>query len=164
VALIHCSEESVIMRNIPAGSPRTAFQHLRRTLFRALRNILVFGVLGFLLGAGVTEAVAVGVSGVYPPTTLTHVASAIIGVLLGYAIAVTIAFSALLTGLVESAEWVVSEVERLVGGVVHEAESVLHLPGELAHGASAPVPAQVGGAGPAGRPSGGLIGGIQDEP
>src|SRR5690348_18311035 len=111
------------MRNIAAGSPRTAFQHLRRTLFRALRNILVFGMLSFIMGAAATEVVAAVVTGVYPPTNLTHVAAGVVGVLLGYAVAVTIAFGALLTGLVESAEWVVAEVERLVGGVVHEAES-----------------------------------------
>jgi hypothetical protein len=151
------------MQSIPSGSPRTALQHLRRTLFRALRNMLVFGLLGLILGAAVTEAVGAAVTGAYP-TTLTHVAAGVIGVLLGYAIAVTIAFRALLTGLVGSAEWVVGEVERMVGGVVHEAESVLHLPEEIAHGATAPVPAQVGSGVASSRPSGGMIGGIQDEP
>ena len=154
------------MQRPQTSAPRSAFQHLRRTLFRALRNIIVFGLIGVVLGTAATEAVGAAVTGSVP-TPPTHVAAGVVGLLLGYAVAVTVAFGALLTGLVESMEWVVGEVERLASGVVREAESVLHLPEHATPAAPAavPAPARVGSvSGPAGRPSGGMIGGIQDEP
>jgi hypothetical protein len=125
----------------------------------------VFGLIGVVVGVAATEAVGAALTGSVP-TLPTHVAAVAIALLSGYGVAVTVAFSALLTGLVESMEWVVGEVERLAGGVVHEAEAVLHLPeraGPAAPGAT--VSARVGSvSGPSGRSSGGMIGGIQDEP
>lgn len=158
------------MQKMSMASPMSALQHLRRTLFGALRGIFVFGLLGLLAGIAGTEAAGAILTGALP-TLPTHIAAGVIGVLLGYALSLTVAFRALLLGLVQSMEWVVGEVERLAGGVVHEAESVLHLPQDVARAATsaiAPVPAPVGGTGASGAsggmPHGGMIGGIQDEP
>lgn len=152
------------MNRPQTSSPGSAFQHLRRTLFRALRNVIVFGLTGAVLGAAATEAVGAALTGSVP-VLATHVAAVAVALLAGYAAAVTVAFSALLKGMVQSMEWVVGEVERLAGGAVREAESVLHLPEHTAPAAPVAAPAQVGTvSSPSGMPSGGMIGGIQDGP
>lgn len=151
------------MQRSQMNAPRTAFQHLRRTLSRAPLDVLVFGLIGVLVGFAATEAIG-GILTSSVPTTPTHVAAGVVAALLGYAMAVTVAFRALLMGIVQSAEWVVGEVEGLVGGVVHEAESVLHLPEDTTHVSPAAVEAHAGSiSGPAERPSQGMIEGIQDE-
>ena len=152
------------MNTPQTSSTHSAFQHLRGTLLHALRDIILFGLIALACGAIATEAVGVAMTGSLP-TLPTHVAAGVVGLLLGYAVAASIAFSALLTGVVHSVEWVVDEIERLAGGVVHEAESALH-PAEQST-LAAPV-ASLGGAGgmriPAGIAAGQMIGGIQDEP
>lgn len=147
-----------------AASPVSALAHLRRTLFQAIRNIVVFGLLLAVLGAAITEAVGAVLTQAVPSLP-THIAAVAVGLLAGYATAVTIAFQALLTGVVQSMEWVVAEVERLVGGAVREAESVLHLPTEREAHASPVAAAAPRGAGAsgAGGLSGGMIGGISDD-
>lgn len=109
----------------------TAFHHLRRTLSRTVIDILLFGLIGVILGGVTTEAISAALTGSFP-TTPTHVAAGVIAMLLGYAMALTVAFRALLRGITQSAEWVVGEVERVAGGVVHEAETVLHIPEDIA--------------------------------
>jgi hypothetical protein len=129
-----------------------------------LRDIILFGLIGLTLGAIATEAVGVAMTGSLPALP-THVAAGVVGLLVGYAVAVTIAFSALLTGVVHSMEWVVDEVEHVAGGLVHQAESALRLPEYLPP--AAPVAAPAGGDSmrvPAGLSTGGMIAGIQDEP
>lgn len=144
-------------------APQTAFQHLRRTLSRTLLDMLVLGLIGVLVGGIATEAVGEILTRSVP-TTSTHVAAGVIAALLGYATAVTVVFRALLMGIAQSAEWVVGEVERVVGGVVHETESALHLPEDIAHGSPVTAGEQEGGLSyPAARSSTGLIGGIPDE-
>jgi len=145
------------------SAPRSAFQHLRGTLLHALRDIILFGLIGLALGAIATEAVGVAMTGSLP-TLPTHVAAGVVGLLVGYAVAATIAFGALLTGVVNSMEWVVDEVEHLAGGLVHEAESALRLPEHAPP--PAPVAAPVGGGSrsvPSGLSTGGMIAGIEDE-
>ena|SRR5579864_1360389 len=145
-------------------APQTAFQHLRRTLSRTLLDMLVFGLIGVLVGGIATEAIGEILTRSVP-TTSTHVAAGVIAALLGYAMAVTVVFRALLMGIAQSAEWVVSEVERVVGGVVHEAESVLHVPEDIAHMSPVVAGAHEGSLSyPAARPLMGMIGGIPDEP
>jgi hypothetical protein len=144
-------------------SPQSAFQQLRHTLGRALRNIVVFGLIGLIVGAGATEAVAALLTGA-APGPLTHIAAAAVGVLLGYAIGVSIAFRALLVGMVETTEWVLGEVQRLLGGAVHEAESVLRVPQELAREAVSAVTSHESSlGGPVGGSSRSVIGGIKDQ-
>jgi hypothetical protein len=152
------------MNNPQPSSTHSAFQHLRGSLLHALRDIILFGLVGLVLGAIATEAVGVAMTGSLP-TLPTHVAAGVVGLLLGYAVAATIAFSVLLTGVVHSVEWVVDEIERLAGGVVHEAESALH-PAEQPILAAA-APTSVGADGmkvSAGMAAGRKIGGIRDEP
>ncbi len=146
------------------SAPRSAFQHLRGTLLHAVRDIIVFGLIGLALGAIATEAVGMALTGSLP-TLPTHVAAVAVGLFLGYAVAATIAFSALLTGVVHSMEWVVDEVEQLAGGLVHEAESALRLPEYPPPAAPVAAPVGIGGMSvPAGMSAGGMIAGIQDEP
>jgi hypothetical protein len=127
----------------------------------ALLDISVSGLIGVLVGVAATEVIGGLLTGSVP-TAPTHVAAAVVAALLGYAMAVTVAFRTLLMGIVQSAEWVVGEVERLVGGVVHETESVLHLPEDTAHASPAGVGAHASSDGiPTERR---MVSGIQDEP
>jgi hypothetical protein len=152
------------MKKPQTSSTHSAFQHLRGTLLHALRDIILLGLIGLVLGAIATEAVGVAMTGSLP-TLPTHVAAGVVGLLLGYGVAATIAFSALLTGVVHSVEWVVDEIERLAGGVVHEAESALHPAEQPILAAPAPTSARADGMKiPVGIAAGQKIGGIQDEP
>ncbi len=144
--------------------PHSAFQHLRRTLSRTVLDMLMFGLIGVLVGGIATEAMGEILTRSVS-TTSTHVAAGAIAALLGYAMAVTVAFRALLVSMAQSAEWVVGEVERVVGGVVHEAESVLHLPEDTAHMSPVAAGAYDGSLRySAERPATTMIGGIPDEP
>ena len=148
------------MRKTQIRAPQTALQHLRRALSRALLDIVIYGLMGVLIGIVVTEGIGWLLTG-SAPSTPTHVAAAVVAALLGYAIVVTVVLRTLLTGLVQSAEWVVGEVERFAGGVVHEAESVLQIPEDGAHSSPAGVGAYNGSnSAPAQRS---MISGIQEE-
>lgn len=149
------------MRTPYANAPRSALHHLRRTLSRTLLDVLVFGLIGILIGGAATEVIGGVLTGAIP-TTPTHVAAGVVAVLLGYAMAVTVAFRALLKAIAQSAEWVVDEVERVVGGVVHETESVLHIPEDIARAPAAG--AHDGAHSEAMRQPVGMIAGIPDEP
>jgi hypothetical protein len=152
------------MNQPQTSAPRSAFQHLRGTLLHALRDVILFGLIGLALGAIATEAVGMAMTGALP-TLPTHVAAGAVGLFLGYAVAATIAFSALLSGVVHSMEWVVDEVEHVAGGLVHEAESALHPPEHTTP--AAPAVTSLGGGrmgAPAGLSTGGMIAGIQGEP
>ncbi|HEY1390782.1 MAG TPA: hypothetical protein VGF38_19765 [Ktedonobacterales bacterium] len=151
------------MHQSQTSTSRSAFQHLRGTLFHALRDIILFGLIGLALGAIATEAVGMAMTGSMP-TRPTHVAAGAVGLLAGYAVAATIAFSALVTGVVHSVEWAVDEVERVASGLAHEAETALH-PAEHSAPAGLTLPS-VGSDGmrtPAGISAGQMIGGILDE-
>lgn len=151
------------MHQSETSTSRSAFQHLRGTLFHALRDIILFGLIGLALGAIATEAVGMAMTGSLP-TLPTHVAAGVVGLLVGYAIAATIACGAVLTGVVHSMEWVVDEVERLAGGLVHEAEAALY-PAERSMPAAPgePLAGRDGMRAPVGISAGQMIGGIQDE-
>ncbi|HEX9037667.1 MAG TPA: hypothetical protein VF808_11830 [Ktedonobacterales bacterium] len=144
------------MQNSQAQAPGAALHHLRRTLSHTLTDILLFGLIGAVVGGGSAEVVGWVLTGSVPNAP-THVAAVVVAVLLAYAMALTVAFRALLKGITQSAEWVVGEVERVVGGVVHEADTVLHIPEDIAH-MSQPSPARDGARQPVG-----MIAGIPEE-
>ncbi len=143
----------------PRGS---AFGHLRHTIFGALRSMVLAGLIFAVLGAVGTEAVGAYLAqGV--PTTGTHIAAIALALVLGYAALLTVAFRALLGGIIHAMEWVVGEVEHLAGGVVRDAESVLHLPGGEHGGRSVPPTAtRSAGGRSSGGMTGGVIGGVSD--
>ncbi len=145
------------------GSHDTAFTHLRRALTRAFRRVLLTGFIFAILGAAATEGVAVLLTGALP-TIPTHVAAVAVGLLLGYALAATVAFRALLGAIVEAMEWVVERIENLAARVVQDAESVLRLPGGAA-ARSEPVTATRTGRNTSGASglSSGTLRGVEDE-
>ena len=152
------------MHQSQTSTSRSSFQQLRGTLFHALRDIILFGLIGLALGAIATEAVGMAMTGSLP-TRPTHVAAGAVGLLVGYAVAATIAFSALLTGVVHSVEWAVDEVERVASGLAHEAETALHPAEHSTSAAPALSSVERGGTrAPVGIAAGQMIGGIQDEP
>ncbi|HEX8732283.1 MAG TPA: hypothetical protein VF725_09530 [Ktedonobacterales bacterium] len=149
------------MQRSQIRSPQTALQHLRRALSRAVLDIVMYGLIGVFVGIAATEGIGWLLTGSVPSTP-THVAAAVVAALLAYAIVVTVVLRTVLAGLVQSAEWVVGEVERFAGGVVHEAESVLHIPEDTTHTSPAGVGAHAGdNSMPTQRR---MIGGIQAEP
>jgi hypothetical protein len=134
----------------------SAFGHLRHAIFGAVRGVVLAGLAFAALGAIGTEAVGAYLAqGV--PTTGTHIAAVALALILGYAAALTVAFRALLGGIIHGMEWVVGEIEHLAGGVVRDAESVLHLPGGERGGRAGTTTATRGAGG---RSSGGLTGGV----
>lgn len=145
----------------------SAVGHIRHAVTSALREIAVSGLICLVLGGALTEVVAYLLTGSLPGTP-THVAAAVIALACGYGAAVTAALRAVLRSLGASMEWVLSEVERVAGGAIHEAESVLHVqperpqePGEPGE----PVAARARGiGGSADGMASGLIGGIPAEP
>lgn len=150
------------MHTSQTSPSRSAFQQLRGTLFHALRDIILFGLIGLALGVIATEAVGMAMTGTLPARP-THVAAVAVGLLVGYAVAATIAFSALLTGVVHTVEWAMDEVERVASGLAHEAETVLHPAEPSTHAAQTSV-GRDGMRAPVGISAGQMIGGIRVEP
>lgn len=120
-------------------TPVSAFLHVRRTIGRALRNVLLTGLVFAVIGALLTEAVGAYLTRSYP-TGPTHIAALVIALAVGYAAAVTVAFRALLTSIIQSMEWVVSEMEKVANRVIQQAETVIR-PGEGTGGRSGPLSA-----------------------
>lgn len=139
----------------------SAFDHMRHAVTTALRDVVVSGLVCLSMGAVVTEVVAYVLTGVVPSTP-THIAAGVIGLMCGYAAAVTALLAAVLRSLGASMEWVIGEVERVAGGAIHEAESVLHVrqpEREVEPRATVAAPTRGGAGGSEGMASG-LIGGI----
>lgn len=147
-----------------AHAPQSVGRLLRDELSRALLDILIAGLIGVIVGGMATEAAVWIVTGAVPQEP-AHIAAALVALLLGYALALTVAFRALLRGIVQSAEWAFGEVERLVNVGAHEAESVVHAAqGQRATSSrvvEAETPARASR--PETQPVMSMIGGIVDE-
>jgi hypothetical protein len=78
-------------------------------------------LLAIAVGALAVEVAGLVVTHAWPAIP-THVAAAVVALLAGYAVAVTVSFRALLRAIGRSAEWVTNEVEQATKRVLHEAE------------------------------------------
>lgn len=87
----------------------------------AMKDIALAGVMGFALGAIVTEAVGAILMRAWPTLTV-HLAAAAIGLLLGYAAAVTLALRDTIRGVVGTLEHIATEIEHLGSRITHEVE------------------------------------------
>lgn len=83
------------------------FDHIRQSFFRAVRRalgrIVRAGLLGLLVGAAAAELAGFALNGGWPPQVFTHVTAATLGVLLAYAMGVTVALAEGVRGLVAAA-------------------------------------------------------------
>jgi hypothetical protein len=139
---------------------------LRRSVLGGLSRVVIVGVTFMALGAlgaeGVGAYLADGVL-----TAAAHIAAVAIGLSIGYAAAVTVAFWVLLSTILHLLEWAAGQVEHLAGSVVHDAESVLRRSESDAghHNHSTSALTLPGGRGRSSDGlSGGIIGGLRNRP
>jgi hypothetical protein len=88
--------------------------------------MLIQGLLFALLGALLTETIAI-VSARALPSIPTHWIALAIGLLMGYAAVVTVALRETVRGIVSSLERITEELEKLASHTLHNAETLLHL-------------------------------------
>jgi hypothetical protein len=91
----------------------------------ALRHMFVEGVLFALLGAFLTETIAIVWTREMPPTPIHWIAVAV-ALLVGYAAVVTVILRETVRGIVSSLEHITAELERLASHTLHDAEALLH--------------------------------------
>jgi hypothetical protein len=107
----------------------------------ALRLMLVEGVLFALLGAFLTETIAIVWTRAMPPTPVHWIAVAV-GLLVGYAAVVTVILREAVRGIVSSLEHITAELERLASHTMHDAEALLHrVDGPETDGGTPPIQA-----------------------
>lgn len=91
----------------------------------ALRAILTTGLLFALLGAALTETVAI-VWARALPTLPVHLIALAVALLAGYAAVVTIALRETFHGIVSSLELITREIEKLASRTLHDAETLVY--------------------------------------
>ncbi len=137
----------------------TTTKHILGGLLHAIRAMVIAGVVCFVLAAAVTEVAA---------TLLTHtvlsgpadLAAAALGVIFGYAAAVTVAIEEIIKSFIEAIELIVEEAEKLekkaaeeIGEISRKAEeeafklghSAVNDAGALGHGVTGVVGSVIGG-------------------
>ncbi|HEX8982835.1 MAG TPA: hypothetical protein VF792_08705 [Ktedonobacterales bacterium] len=134
-----------------------ATKDVLHAFLRALRAVLVTGLIVFILVALATEVISALLTHTFPPNGMTHLVAAALGVAFGYAAAITVAIEELLRALIKAIELAVAESEKLAGEAIREAEILgKKAEEELVRGAHAAL----NEAGAVGRGTAALAGGI----
>jgi hypothetical protein len=103
----------------PRHSPFDGVRH-------ALGRILIQGLIFALLGALLTETIAI-VSARALPSAPTHWIALAIGLLTGYAAIITVALLETMRGIVSGLEQITAQLEKLASHTLHDAEALLHV-------------------------------------
>lgn len=101
---------------------------LLRSLRHAVRNILVAGLGFVVVGVILTEAASTLLAHAWP-TINVHLVAAVVGLLLGYAAAVTVALRETVRGVLSSLERVVAEFEHAGARLTHDIAELADQPG-----------------------------------
>ncbi|HEV2460692.1 MAG TPA: hypothetical protein VGS80_20245 [Ktedonobacterales bacterium] len=104
-------------------------QHVLVTIKSTGRQMVLAGLLTGIIAALLVEAYGAYATGSFttPSTQVFALVFALVG---AYGAIVTVLLRGVIATLVDSIEWVSGEVQRLAGGIVQEAESVLHVSDE----------------------------------
>lgn len=156
-----------------------ATKDVLHAFLRALRAVLVTGLIVFVVVALATEVIAAVLTHQIIPNGLTHLVAAALGVAFGYAAAITVAIEELLRAMIKAIELAVEESEKLAVDAIKEAEilgqkaeeelvrgarGIMNEAGVLGHGTAALASGVVGGlaheAQSLERGVGGLVGGV----
>jgi hypothetical protein len=124
-----CAEGSPLnLPNIERGAAVMGFggilSHLLGAARRAVGRVLLTFFLSLILTVIVVEVVGFSVSGGHF-ALLTHIAAAIVGVVLAYAIGLTVLVGEVIHGLVSSVETVEKDVRSEMGSAGKLAEGVI---------------------------------------
>lgn len=96
---------------------------LLRSIRYAVGNILLTGLVFVVFGVLLTESMSIVLTRTLP-TGYVHIAAAAVGLLLGYAAAVTVALREVVRGVIGSIERIVTEVEHVGAQLAHTVESL----------------------------------------
>jgi hypothetical protein len=107
----------------------TGAEHVLATIKSTGRTMILAGLLAGIIAALLTEAYGAFATGSIT-TTSTQVFAVAFALVCAYGAVVTVILRGVIATLVDGIEWVSGEVQRFAGGIVHEAETVLHVPDE----------------------------------
>lgn len=117
-----------------------ATKEVLHAFVRALRAVLISGVVVFIVVALATEVIAAILTQQIIPSGLTHLVAAALGVAFAYAVAITVAFLEMLRAMITIIELAIKESEKLAEEAVQVAEKAGQFAErELAQGAQAAV-------------------------
>lgn len=117
-----------------------ATKEVLHAFVRALRAVLLAGVIVFIVVALATEVIAAILTHTIIPTGLTHLVAAALGVAFAYAVAITVAFLEMLRAMITIIELAIKESEKLAEEAVQVAEKAGQFAErELAQGAQVAV-------------------------
>lgn len=92
---------------------------MRQEIGATARHLIAATLLSVVISALVVEGVSVALTGTVPALP-THLAAGVVAVALGYAVAITVLFRAVLRGIGRGAGWVTSEFEVAAERVLHD--------------------------------------------
>ena len=99
--------------------PTRLLGQVRHEIAAAARHAVVALLVAVIGGALLVEVGEVVMTG-QMPTVVTHITAAFVALVLGYAVAVTVLFRALLRGIGRGAEWVTDEFEEVTRRILHD--------------------------------------------
>lgn len=131
----------------------------------ALRAMLTSGLLFALLGAALTETIAIAWTRTLP-TLPIHLTALAIALLAGYAAVVTVALRETLHGIVSSLELITREIEKLTSRTLHDAETLIYRTDADAsqHAQTIPPARRAIASTPSTMLVDGMLGGIEETP
>jgi len=92
----------------------TTAKHMLGGLQRALRAVLLTGLITAIVVAGITEVIGYFLSDrQFPPGGATHLAAAALAIAFAYAAAITVAIEEILRAIIKSVELIIHEAEQL---------------------------------------------------
>jgi hypothetical protein len=112
------------MMNRLTGVLGNVLKHILISVERALRAMVITGLIVFLVVGLGTEALGAYFTHELPPSGLTHLSAAALGIAFAYAAAVTVAVIEILRGIIRGIELIVAETEHLAEEGLRDLEGV----------------------------------------
>jgi hypothetical protein len=112
------------MMNRLTGVLGNVLKHILVSVERALRAMVITGLITALIVFLGAEGISVYVNGKFPPSGLTHLSAAALAIAFAYAAAVTVAVIEILRGIIKGIELIVAETEHLAEEGLRDLEGV----------------------------------------
>jgi H+/gluconate symporter-like permease len=131
--------------------PTHILDYVRQEVGAAMRHLIVALLVAMIGGLAVEIGELLMTR--QEPTIATHITATVVALLLGYAVAITVLFRALLRGIGQGAEWVTNEIEEAAWRILHTGGSETGegtrrvATGNVVNAASAPLSSETAPAG-----------------
>jgi hypothetical protein len=101
----------------------SSFRHILSTIKATAKTMVVAALCSAILGIAAIEVYGYATTGT-ASTLSTHLLAVVVGLVCAYGAVMTVLLRGMIETLVDSVEWVATEIERVTSELVHQAETV----------------------------------------